>query len=188
MNAYILSLSGSNHHSNLSGSDLDQHLADFQVWWMILREVWDKSQVPDWLWGNTDIDWQKVADIAVAKRDLCRYVVKGLRLRFDDRVGQAEALRREKTPRLASVRWLQPGNGSGATGAGAPWCWRRRQRKRRAGRFLAPVKTTATAPARTPRTPERALQTAVARERERARRFTRDDTPGRLLDWCRYGF
>jgi hypothetical protein len=146
-----------------------------------------RDTVPEWLWvedTRSHVDWQKVAAIAVPKPAMRPYVVKALRLRFDDHIGATEGVRRQrqagkKAALAAAFKWVARNQDRLSAVATAPTEQEARRRLYGPPKVPTPIR-----PARI--TAEEALAAVIARGK--ARCFPTDSGPGLLIDWCRYGF
>lgn len=149
------------------------------------------DNIPPWVRSDDDsisgINWGKVAAIVVPKAYMRPQVAKALRSRFDDRIPDAEALRRQRKPEaraalVAAFKWVDRNMDSRIT----PVIESSTEAEARAKLSGAPAPVAPPPKPAPPITRESALREAIIRANRRC--FSPEDEPGLLLDWCKYGW
>ena len=143
---------------------------------------WEGSQELD---GTAYVNWERVAEVAISRPYMRKFVAKALHLRFDEFTGRDEAVRRERKP-------------SDKRAMSAAYQWIARNH---AGRIRIVANSPNEAAARAalygaPQMPltqrERYIKASAVMDRLFARRnqstFQRDDRSGIILDRVKYGW
>jgi hypothetical protein len=159
---------------------------------------WEQS-VPDWLrpsgwmlrqqrWHENDgdrVNWEKVAEIAVQKRYMRRFVAKALRLSYEEFVPREKAIEEEHKPEAkrelgAAYKWIYR-NWEGRIRPVLESSTERQARDKLYGRPKPFNPRAAYLKA------SEALDALFTRNRTNLR-MIRDDGPGLVLDQVKYGF
>lgn len=142
---------------------------------------WESSETFD---STAYVNWHKVAEVAISKPYMRKFVAKALHLRFDEFIGRDEAVQREcrevdKKAMSAAYQWIARNHeGRIRVVANSP-----SEAAARAALYGAPQKPL------TPR--ERYTKASAVMDRLFARRdqlTQRDDRPGIVLDRVKYGW